>query len=103
MLSQMGTPGADSPVSWTVDFAARREKAREEMKPLLDQARQLKDEVVDLKAVNPNVVAQVGMAHGVLWPRLWVCGNYRHQARGGGVLVFANKATPKPECYSLRR
>ena len=49
MLSQMGTPGADSPVSWTVDFAARREKAREEMKPLLDQARQLKDEVVDLK------------------------------------------------------
>jgi type I restriction enzyme M protein len=49
MLSQMGTPGADSPVSWTVDFAARREKARDEMKPLLDQARQLKDEVVDHK------------------------------------------------------
>ncbi len=49
MLSQMGTPGADSPVSWTVDFAARREKAREEMKPLLNHARQLKDEVVDLK------------------------------------------------------
>lgn len=49
LLSQLGTPGADSPVSWTVDFAARREKAREEIRPLLDRASQIKEEVVDLK------------------------------------------------------
>jgi type I restriction enzyme M protein len=35
--------------SWTVDFAARRAKAREEMQPLLDGAAKIKAEVVDLK------------------------------------------------------
>jgi type I restriction enzyme M protein len=48
-LARRGTPEADSRWSWTVDFAARRAKAREEMKPLLDGAANLKAEVVDLK------------------------------------------------------
>jgi type I restriction enzyme M protein len=48
-LARQGTPEADSRWSWTVDFAARRAKAREEMQPLIDQASKLKAEVVDLK------------------------------------------------------
>ena len=48
-LARRSTPEADSRWSWTVDFAARRAKAREEMQPLLDVAARLKAEVVDLK------------------------------------------------------
>lgn len=50
MLPQRGTPKGESCYSWTVDFAARRAKAREEMQPLLDGAAKVKAEVVDLKA-----------------------------------------------------
>jgi len=39
----------DSRYSWTVDFAARRAKAREDMQPLLDKAAGIKAAVVDLK------------------------------------------------------
>jgi type I restriction enzyme M protein len=39
----------DSRYSWTVDFAARRAKAREEMRPLLDEAASIKAATVDLK------------------------------------------------------
>lgn len=48
-LARRGTPEAESRWSWTVDFAARRAKAREEMQPLLDSAAKNKAEVVDLK------------------------------------------------------
>ncbi|MGE0875205.1 MAG: N-6 DNA methylase [Burkholderiales bacterium] len=48
-LARRGTPEAESRWSWTVDFAARRAKAREEMQPLLDGAAKLKAEAVDLK------------------------------------------------------
>jgi type I restriction enzyme M protein len=48
-LAQRGTPEADSRWSWTVDFAARRAKAREEMQPLIDRAAKIKAEVVNLK------------------------------------------------------
>ena len=48
-LARRGTPEADSRWSWTVDFTARRAKARNEMQPLLDGAAKLKAEVVDLK------------------------------------------------------
>ncbi len=48
-LAHRGTPEADSRWSWTVDFAARRAKAREERQPLIDRAAKLKAEVVDLK------------------------------------------------------
>jgi type I restriction enzyme M protein len=48
-LAQRGTAAGDSPLSWTVDFTGRRAKAREEMQPLLDEARTIKDDVVDLK------------------------------------------------------
>jgi len=40
---------ADSRYSWTVDFAARRAKVREDMQPLLDRAAAIKANVVDLK------------------------------------------------------
>lgn len=49
MLQQRGKPEGESRYSWTVDFAARRTKARTEMQPLLDEAAQIKASVVDLK------------------------------------------------------
>jgi type I restriction enzyme M protein len=49
MLQQHGKPEGESRYSWTVDFAARRAKARAEMQPLLDEATQIKAAVVDLK------------------------------------------------------
>jgi type I restriction enzyme M protein len=48
-FARRGTPEAASRWSWTVDFAARRAKARENMQPLLDGAAKLKAEAVDLK------------------------------------------------------
>lgn len=48
-LALRGTPQAGSRYSWTVDFAARRAKGREEMQPILDEAAELKAQVVDLK------------------------------------------------------
>lgn len=49
LLPRRGTPEGNSRYSWTVDFAARRAKARDEMQPLLGDAAKLKGEVVDLK------------------------------------------------------
>jgi len=49
MLQQRGKPEGESRYSWTVDFAARRAKARAEMQPLRDNAAQVKAAVVDLK------------------------------------------------------
>jgi type I restriction enzyme M protein len=49
MLQHRGKPEGASRYSWTVDFAARRAKARDEMQPLLDEAAQLRATVVDLK------------------------------------------------------
>lgn len=49
LLSARGTPAAESRYSWTVDFAARRKQAREDMKPHLAAAAAAKAEVVSLK------------------------------------------------------
>ena len=49
MLKQRGKPKGDSRYSWTVDFSARRDEARKEMQPLLDEAAQIKAAVVYLK------------------------------------------------------
>jgi type I restriction enzyme M protein len=49
LLQARGKPEGDSRYSWTVDFAARRAKARAEMQPLLDDASNIKATVVDLK------------------------------------------------------
>jgi len=49
LLPERGTPSGESRYSWTVDFAARRTKAREEMRPLLEEAAEIKAAVVDLK------------------------------------------------------
>jgi type I restriction enzyme M protein len=48
-LPKRGTPQGESRYSWTVDFAARRALAREQMQPLLDEAAAIKADVVDLK------------------------------------------------------
>lgn len=48
-LARRGGPEGDSRYSWSVDFGARRAKAREEMQPLQDGAARVKAEVVDLK------------------------------------------------------
>jgi type I restriction enzyme M protein len=49
MIAERGTAAGDSRYSWSVDFAARRAKARTDMQPLLDKASALKGDVVDLK------------------------------------------------------
>jgi type I restriction enzyme M protein len=49
LLSARGTPAAESRYSWTVDFAARRNLAREQMKPYVSDAESAKAEVVSLK------------------------------------------------------
>ena len=49
LLSEHGTLEGAGRYSWTVDLAARRAKAREDMQPLLDKAAVVKSEVVDLK------------------------------------------------------
>lgn len=49
MLQNRGKPEGESRYSWSVDFAARRTKARTEMQPLLDEAAQIRANVVDLK------------------------------------------------------
>ncbi|MDR1848694.1 MAG: N-6 DNA methylase [Zoogloeaceae bacterium] len=49
LLPQRGTREGESRYSWTIDFAARRAKAREEMQPLLDKAASIRATVVDLK------------------------------------------------------
>ena len=48
-LSRRGTASGSSRYSWTVEFAARRAKAREEAQPFKDEAAKLKAAVVDLK------------------------------------------------------
>jgi type I restriction enzyme M protein len=61
LLSARGTPAAESRYSWTVDFAARRKQAREEMKPHIADAGaaraesvSLKEKLKALKAANPK-------------------------------------------------
>jgi type I restriction enzyme M protein len=49
MLTDRGTPKGDSRYSWSIDFVARRAKAREEMQPLQDQAAIHRNTVADLK------------------------------------------------------
>ncbi|RJP85302.1 MAG: restriction endonuclease subunit M [Desulfobacteraceae bacterium] len=49
LLKHHGTPEAESRCSWTIDFAARRARAREEMQPFLEEAARIKAIVVDLK------------------------------------------------------
>lgn len=49
MLAHYGTANGESRYSWTIDFAARRAKAQEEMQPHLDKASAIKAKVVSLK------------------------------------------------------
>lgn len=49
MLASRGTAESTGRYSWTVDFAARRAKARAEMQPLLDEATVVRATVIDLK------------------------------------------------------
>ena len=49
LLAQRGTAGADSALSWTVDFAARRAAAREAMAPHLAEAARLQARGVELR------------------------------------------------------
>jgi type I restriction enzyme M protein len=49
LLASRGTPAAESRHSWTIDFTARRAKAREEMQPHLAEVERIKGEVVTLK------------------------------------------------------
>jgi type I restriction enzyme M protein len=45
-LKKRGTNAGESRYSWTVDFAARRKQAREDMKPHQEEAERAKAEAV---------------------------------------------------------
>ena len=49
LLPLRGKPESNSRYSWTVDFAARRAKAHEEMQPILEQVAKTRLDVIDLK------------------------------------------------------
>lgn len=49
LLPLRGTPEAESRYSWTVDFAARRRKAREEAEPFKEEESRCKAEAANLK------------------------------------------------------
>jgi type I restriction enzyme M protein len=49
LLPQRGTAAAESDCSWTIDFSARRAKARNDMAPHLAEVEKLRAEVVALK------------------------------------------------------
>ena len=49
LLAQRGTPEASSDFSWTVNFTARRAKARADMAPYLAEVERLKNQSVALK------------------------------------------------------
>ncbi|TQE99928.1 MAG: N-6 DNA methylase [Spiribacter salinus] len=49
MLAHRGKAKGESRYSWTIDFTQRRKEARDQMKPLIDQANAIKAEIVDLK------------------------------------------------------
>ena len=49
MLPKRGTPAAETDLCWTVDFSARRARAREDMAPYLAEVEARKAEVVALK------------------------------------------------------
>lgn len=49
LLAKHGTPEADSDFSWTVDFAARRAKARADMQPFIDEANRLTEALLPLR------------------------------------------------------
>jgi type I restriction enzyme M protein len=73
MLQHHGQPEGNSRHSWTVDFADRRAKARAEIQPLLDEAAQIRADVVDLKEQlrrlkkgNPNDVGLLALNTKIL-------------------------------------
>ena len=49
LFAKHGTPEADSALSWTVDFAARRAKAQVDMQPYLEEAKNLTEALLPLK------------------------------------------------------
>jgi len=49
LLAQHGAPEADSDFSWTVDFAARRAKAREDMRSFVEEMEKLTEALLPLK------------------------------------------------------
>ncbi len=61
MLAQCASGDGNSRYSWTLDFSARRAKARADRQPLLDEAAGLRNEVVDLKE-KLNLETAVGCA-----------------------------------------
>ncbi len=49
LLPYRGKKRGESRYSWTIDFTARRKKAREDMKPFIKEAERLKGEIVAAK------------------------------------------------------
>jgi type I restriction enzyme M protein len=50
LLPIRGTPGADGPLSWTLDIAARRAQARDEMAPHLAEAERQRSAAIQRRA-----------------------------------------------------
>ena len=49
LLAKHGTTEADSEFSWTIDFAARRAKAREDMLPFQEEVKNLTEELLPIR------------------------------------------------------
>ena len=49
MRKHAGTKKGECTYSWTIDFTAKRKKAREEMQPHLDKVKSVKEDVIVLK------------------------------------------------------
>jgi type I restriction enzyme M protein len=95
LLPNRGTADAESPYSWTVDFAARRKQAREEMQPHIEEAERLKAAIVSLKE-KLKVLKKAGGAIEKLETRIKeqekAARDSQSKADGIGAAVFDLKA-----------
>lgn len=65
LLAQRGNPEAESDFSWTIDFSARRAKAREDMAPHLAQVEKQVNEIIALKE-RFSMLRKGGASEGIL-------------------------------------
>lgn len=98
LLPARGTPAAESRYSWTVDFAARRKQAREDMKPHIADSERAKAEVVSLKeklkalkAADPND-QKIKALEAKIWEQEKAAREAHAKARAIEAAVFDLKA-----------
>ena len=98
LLSLRGTTEGESRFSWTVNFAARRKQAREDMKPFLANAEaakaaavSLKEKLKALKAANPKD-GKIEVLEKQIWEQEKVAREAQAKANAIDAAVFDLKA-----------